>query len=321
MDEQYDVVVIGGGAAGLSGALALSRARRSVLVVDAGAPRNAPAGHVHNYLTREGTPPAELLAAGQAEVTGYGGAVRAGTVVAARRVDDAGFRVELADGPAVRARRLLVTTGLVDELPDLPGLAALWGSDVLHCPYCHGWEVRDQPLGVLGTGPFAVFQSLLWRQWSADVVLFQHTSPAPSGDEFEQLAARGIVVVPGPVAGLETTGGRLSGVRLADGEVVRRSALVVAPRFTARSDVLVSLGLQAVPQEMHGAVIGSAVPADPTGATAVPGVWVAGNVTTLQAQVISAAAAGLGAGAAINADLTAEDTRLAVIAARAGRAA
>ncbi|SDY56405.1 Thioredoxin reductase [Modestobacter sp. DSM 44400] len=316
METQHDVVVVGGGAAGLSGALALSRARRSVLVVDAGDPRNAPAGHVHNYLAREGTPPADLLAAGRAEVTGYGGTIQAGRVTAAKRVDDDGFAVSLADGRTVRARRLLVTTGLVDELPAVPGLAELWGTDVLHCPYCHGWEVRDQPVGVLGTGPFAVHGALLWRQWSADVTLFVHTAPAPSDDELEQLAARGIPVVREPVAGVETAGGRLSGVRLTDGTVVPRTALVVAPRFTARSAVLASLGLEGVEQEMHGAVIGSAVPADPMGATAVPGVWVAGNVTTLHAQVISAAAAGLTAGAALNADLIAEDTRLAVTAAR-----
>jgi thioredoxin reductase len=321
MEIQYDVVVVGGGAAGLSGALALSRARRSVLVVDAGDPRNAPAGQVHNYLAREGTPPADLLAAGRAEVSGYGGVVVTGRVTSARRVDDDGFTVSLADGRTVRARRLLVTTGLRDELPDLPGVAELWGTDVLHCPYCHGWEVRDQPIGVLGTGPLAVYGALLWRQWSADVTLFTHTAPAPSDDELEQLAARGISVVRGEVAGLETTDGRLSGVRLAGGPVVRRTAVAVAPRFTARSEVLRSLGLEAVEQEMHGAVVGSAVPADPTGATAVPGVWVAGNVTTLQAQVIGAAAAGLNAAAAVNADLIAEDTRQAVAASRAGRAA
>jgi thioredoxin reductase len=321
MQTQYDVVVVGGGAAGLSGALALSRARRSVLVVDAGDPRNTPAGQVHNYLGREGTPPAELLTAGRAEVAGHGGEVATGRVVSADPQDGGGFAVSLADGRSVRARRLLVTTGLVDELPDLPGLASLWGTDVLHCPYCHGWEVRDQPIGVLGTSAFAVFGALLWRQWSTDVVLFTHTSPTPSDDELEQLAARGITVVAGEVAGLETTGDRLSGVRLADGRVVPRDALAVAPRFTARSEVLVALGLEAVEQELHGAVIGSAVPADPAGATAVPGVWVAGNVTTLQAQVIGAAAAGLNAGAAINADLVAEDTRLAVAALRAGRAA
>ena len=320
MDIQYDVVVVGGGAAGLSGALALSRARRSVLVVDAGDPRNAPAGHVHNYLAREGTPPADLLAAGRAEVAGYDGVVVAGRVTSAERVDD-GFAVSLADGSTVRARRLLVTTGLVDELPDVRGLAQLWGTDVLHCPYCHGWEVRDQPIGVLGTGPLAVYGALLWRQWSADVTLFVHTAPAPSDEELEQLAARGIAVVRRPVAGVETAGGRLSGVQLTDGSVVPRTTLVVAPRFTARSEVLSSLGLEAVEQEAHGAVIGTAVPADPTGATAVPGVWVAGNVTTLQAQVISAAAAGLTAGAAINADLIAEDTRVAVATSRAERAA
>lgn len=134
-DDRYDVVVIGGGPAGLGAALALGRARRSVLVVEGGEPRNAPSGEVHNYLGREGTPPAELLAAGRQEVAWYGGAVLGGEVVAAR-LDAEGFAVEVAGGPAVRARRLLVTTGLVDELPAVPGVRELWGKDVLHCPYC-----------------------------------------------------------------------------------------------------------------------------------------------------------------------------------------
>jgi thioredoxin reductase len=312
MDAEYDVVVVGGGAAGLSGALALSRARRAVLVVDDGAPRNARAGHVHNYLGREGATPAELLASGRAEVAGYGGKVVDGRVTGAERVDG-GFRVVLSSGGSVFARRLLVTTGLVDELPDIPGVAELFGSDVLHCPYCHGWEVRDQPIGVLG-GPMAVHQALMWRQWSADVTLFEHTGPAPTDDEREQLAARDIRVVSGEVTGLEIGGGRLSGVRLAGGDVVPRRALVVAPRFTARAGVLTALGLETVPQEMNGHVVGSYVPADPTGATAVPGVWVAGNVADLRAQVISAAAAGLNTAAMLNADLIAEDVRLAVAA-------
>jgi thioredoxin reductase len=320
MDERYDVVVVGGGAAGLSGALALSRARRSVLVVDAGEPRNAPAGAVHNYLAREGTPPLDLLAAGRAEVEGYGGRLERGRVTSAGRRDD-GFTVSLADGRTVLARRLLVTTGLVDELPDVPGLAEHWGSGVLHCPYCHGWEVRGEAIGVLGTGPLAVFQALLWRQWSDDVTLFLHTAPEPSADELEQLAARGIAVVRGEVTAVESTGGRLSGLRLADGTLVPRSALAVAPRFTARSDVLTSLGLGTVPLEVDGAVLGTFVPADPTGATAVPGVWVAGNVTALNAQVLSAAAAGLTAAGALNHDLIVEDTRAAVAAVRAERAA
>jgi thioredoxin reductase/SAM-dependent methyltransferase len=315
MENSYDVVVVGGGAAGLSGALTLARAGRSVLVVDAGEPRNAPAGHVHNYLGREGMPPAELYAMGRAEVAGYGGELVAGRVSALRRTDDC-FAARLDDGRTVHARRLLVTTGLVDELPAIPGVVERWGRDVLHCPYCHGHEVRDRPIGVLATGAAAVQQALLWRQWSADVVLFRHTGPDLSDVDAEALAARGIEVVDGEVAALEVAEDRLTGVRLADGRIVPREAVVVAARFEARAEVLTSLGLTAVEQEMNGTVIGSAVPADAMGATAVPGVWVAGNVTDLRAQVITAAAQGVNAAAALNADLVAEDTRRAVAARR-----
>jgi thioredoxin reductase len=319
MAEKYDVVVAGGGAAGLSAALTLGRARRSVLVVDAGEPRNAPAGHVHNYLGREGTPPGELLAAGRAEVASYGGEVVRGTVTGARRLDgpEEGFQVTLADGRTVRARRLLVTTGLVDELPSVPGVAERWGRDVLHCPYCHGWEVRDQAIGVLGGGPLAVHQALLWRQWSADVRLFTHTGPEPGPDELEQLTARGIVLVPGEVAALEVTGDQLTGVRLRSGEVIPRHAVVVSSRLAARAGLLASLGLEPAGRQIGGHTIGAQVPADPGGATAVPGVWVAGNVADVMAQVIGAAAAGVSTAAAINADLIAEDTRDAVAAQRA----
>ena len=315
-DKQYDVVVVGAGAAGLSGALALVRARRRVLVVDARSPRNAPAEQVHNYLGRDGTPPGELLAAGRAEVAGYGGEVVTGTVTDAKP-DGGGFRVTFAGGDHVEARRLLVTTGLVDELPDVPGLAERWGHTVLHCPYCHGWEVRDQPIGILATGPRAVHQALLWRQWSADVTLFVHTGPAPIGQERARLDGRGIRVTTGEVVALE--GG--ADVRLRDGTLVPRRAVVVATRLTARSELLESLGLEPVEQEVNGEVIGTRVPADPTGATAVPGVWVAGNVTDPLAQVISSAAAGLTAGAAINADLVMDVANRAAPPARAGSAA
>ena len=320
MEESYDVVVVGGGAAGLSAALTLSRARRSVLVVDAGTPRNAPAGHVHNYLAREGTPPGELLAIGRAEVAGYGGQVVAGTVTSATPLaggDGIGFRVELDGGRAVRARRLVVTTGLVDELPDVPGVAERWGRDVLHCPYCHGWEVRDQAIGVLATGPLSVHQALLFRQWSADVTLLVHTAPPLAASELEQLAARGVSVVEGEVARLEVEEDRLAGVRLTSGALVPVDAVVVAPFFRASADVLVGLGLEPVPMQMGEHIVGTYVSGDATGATAVPGVWVAGNVADPRAQVLSSAAAGLGAAAAVNADLVAEDTALAVAGNRA----
>ncbi|MFD3653170.1 NAD(P)/FAD-dependent oxidoreductase [Streptomyces sp. NPDC058620] len=316
-EQRYDVVVVGGGAAGLSGAVALSRARRSVLVIDAGLPRNAPATHVHNYLGREGTAPSELLAVGRGEAAGYGAEITEGTVVSAEKLAEGeGFRVVREDGTAVVARRLLVTTGLVDELPPVPGLAERWGREVLHCPYCHGWEVRDRPIGILGVSPMAAHQALMWRQWSEDVTLFRHTGPEPTDEEYEQLAARGIAVVDGEVAGLDVTGDRLTGVRLAGGRVIAREAVVVQTRFTARSEVLRTLGLAATELDMAGYVVGTYIAADPAGATDVPGVWVAGNVANPLEQVIGAASAGLKAAAAINADLTAEDTRSAVAAHR-----
>src|ERR1700758_3872930 len=171
--DAYDVVVIGGGAAGLNGALQLARSRRSVLVVDAGQPRNRPAAAVHGLLGHDGRPPAELLARGRAEVRAYGGDVVAGEVTAVGGGGEPGFTVTLGDGRAVQARRLLVTSGLVDNLPGITGLRERWGRDVVHCPYCHGWEVRDQPIGVLASGPTSVHQALLFRQLSDDVVYFR----------------------------------------------------------------------------------------------------------------------------------------------------
>ncbi|MBO3737908.1 bifunctional NAD(P)/FAD-dependent oxidoreductase/class I SAM-dependent methyltransferase [Actinoplanes flavus] len=316
MEEQtYDVVVIGGGAAGLSGALALARSRRSVLVVDSAEPRNAPAAHMHNYLGRDGTPPAELLAAGRAEVIGYGAELLTGRAASAVRDGD-GFRVAIDDGRLVRGRRLLVTTGLVDELPDIPGLAGRWGRDVVHCPYCHGWELREQRIGVLATGPLSLLQAQMWRQLSPHVLILLNGQAEPGAEQAEELAARGIPVVAGEVVGVQVSADRMTGVRLASGETVAVDALVAGPRFTARGGVLESLDLTAEPFEMHGHVLGSRIPADETGATRVPGVWVAGNVTNLGATVVVAAAAGQTAAAAINMDLIAEDTRRAVDAYR-----
>jgi thioredoxin reductase len=310
MDETYDVVVVGGGAAGLSGAVALARSRRSVLVLDAGDPRNAPAGHVHNFLTRDGAAPAEIYTLGQAEVSRYGGRVEQAQVTAIR-LADRGFLVEIGDR-TVGARRVLMATGLRDELPDIPGLAQRWGADVLHCPYCHGWEVRDRRIGVLATGPAFMHQTLLFRQLSPQVTVLQHTGPALTDEQREQLHALHVPVVAGEVEQVDAGANGLTGVRLADGTQVELDVLVVAPQFTARAELLAPLGLKPVEVQLDGFVLGTQIEADATGATAVPGVWVAGNIVDMRAQVITAAAAGLNAGAAINADLVAEDTRIAV---------
>jgi thioredoxin reductase len=223
-------------------------------------------------------------------------------VVAAARLGD-GFEVRLGDGERLTARRLLVTSGLVDELPEVDGLRERWGHQVLHCPYCHGWEVRDQRIGVLATGPTAVHQALLFSQLSDDVVVLAHTAP-PAPQDQARLAAAGVRVQAGEVVALEGPGHALESARLADGTAVPLDALVVAPRMLARSAVLDSLGLA---PEAHPSGMGEQYPSGPAGRTEVPGVWVAGNVADVGAQVMGAAAAGTLAGAAINMDLIEAD--------------
>jgi thioredoxin reductase len=300
---QYDVAVIGGGAAGLSAALVLSRACRKVLVVDAGTPRNGPATSMHGYLSRDGVPPGGLLACGRDEVKGYGGEIAAATATGLVPNSRAGFWILLEDGQRIPARRLLVATGLRDELPGIARLRDRWARDVLHCPYCHGYEVRDRRLGVLGGGPGAVRYAQIVRQWTHDLVYF--TPPDTlSTAERAQLAARAIGVVEGTIAQLVIDDDALRGVQMTDGCVVPRDALFVPPRFVPNNRLLIGLGCD---------VDGDGwVTTDGTGRTSVFGVWAAGNVVDPRAQVITAAAAGSAAAIAINADLVEEDVRNAV---------
>ncbi|MFC7913220.1 NAD(P)/FAD-dependent oxidoreductase [Streptomyces sp. NPDC057386] len=338
MTESYEVIVVGGGAAGLSAALVLGRARRRTLVVDAGEPRNAPAAHTQGFLTRDGMPPAEFLAVGREEIARYGVDLVRDRAVDVRRVADVrrpgsphgvpsahgtpdtaptapgighppevdathpydGFEVTLASGRTVRARRLVVATGLRDELPDVPGVAERFGRDVLHCPYCHGWEVRDRAFGVLATSPLSVHQALMVTQWSKDVTFFLHRVAERdlAEEDLRRLGAAGVRIVPGEVAGLVVEEDRLSGVRLADGTVHAREAVFVAPRAVPGTDLLERLGA-----ELRETPFGAYPVIDEQGRTSVPGVWAAGNASGFSEQVINAASRGYRAGAAINGDL------------------
>lgn len=299
----YDVLIVGGGAAGLSAALVLGRARRRVVVVDAGAPRNAPAAHMQGFLSRDGMPPAELLAAGRAEARRYGVEVIEDRVLSI----GPGFRARLASGQELVVRRVLLATGVGDELPDIAGVQERWGRDLLHCPYCHGWEVRDQPLGVLGTRPDAVQHALLIAQWSADVVFFEHTMEL-TADDLTRFEARGVTVARGVVTNLVVEDDRLVGVQLADGQLVRRTAMFIRPVNVPHPDDLVAgLGCEV---DAGGFVL-----VDATGRTSVTGVWAAGNVVDPRLQVITSAGAGSAAAIAINADLVQDDVDRALAAA------
>ena len=296
----YDVAVVGGGAAGLSAALVLGRARRRVAVVDAGAPRNAPAAHMQGFLSRDGMPPVDFLAAGRAEVTGYGVELFEDRVVGI----ELGFTVRLAEGEVLTARRILIATGVGDELPEIPGVRERWGRDLLHCPYCHGWEVRGQPLGVLGTQPGSTQHAQLVRQWSEDVVFFVHTYDLTAAEE-AQLDARGIRIIRGEVAQLLVEADRITGVELTDGRVILRTALFIRPGNHPHPDGLLS----ALGCEVDEAGFASV---DATGCTSTPGVWAAGNVVDPRAQVITSAGAGSVAAIAINADLVQDDVSRAM---------
>ncbi|MGW4384876.1 methyltransferase domain-containing protein [Kitasatospora sp. NPDC004531] len=318
--RHHDVLVVGGGAAGLAGALVLARARRSVLVVDSGRPRNAPAEGIHGLLGNEGLPPAELRTRGRAEVASYGGEFHDAEVRGLTREPDGTFRAELSDGTAAHARRVLLATGTADLLPDVPGLTERWGRQVLHCPYCHGWEARDRRIAVLATEPaLAVHQALLWRQWTSEVALLAHTAGPFTEQQRRELAARGVTVHTGKVTAVlpeidpDRPGAPLTGVRLADGAVIDFDALAVAGRPAVRAPFLAGLGLRTAELVHNGVTLGDHLATTgPAGATEVAGVWAAGNLTDPMAQVAVAAADGLRAAAAINADLVAEETRLAV---------
>ena len=300
-----DVVVIGGGAAGLSAALTLARARRRVTVVDAGDPRNAPATAAHGLLGLDGVNPFELLSKGRTEVETYGGnIIRAQVIEASATLD--GFVLTLENGKILHGRVLVIASGVVDELPQIPGLRERWGRDVVHCPYCHGWEIRDKKIGLLATGPMSALQALLFRQWSDQMYFF------PQGFEFsdtdmKKLAAVGVEVVRGDVVGVEAEADQLSGVRLRDGGLVELDALAVPTRTVARVDGLAGLGLKMTENPM-----GLSMVADTTGLTSVPGVWVAGNAVGPAMQVSEAAANGARVAMTINTELVFQDADRAV---------
>lgn len=293
--ETTDVAIVGGGSAGLSAALVLGRARRRVVVIDAGQPRNAPAAHMQGFLSRDGMPPAGLLEAGRAEVERYG------VQVVDDRVTDAtaGFALQLAGGASIQARHVLLAGGAVDQLPDIAGVRERWGRDFLHCPYCHGWEVRDQALGVLGTGPASVEYAHLIRQWSDDVILFTHDVTVSDQDR-AALSARGIAVVDGTVEQLVVTEDRLRAVQLAGGRTVARDAIFIRPALHAHEHNLGALlGCELLADGL--------VRVDADGRTSVPGVWAAGNAANPRAQVITAAGEGSAVAIAINTELVHDD--------------
>lgn len=314
-----DLAVIGGGAAGLSSALMLARSRRSVVVLDAGAPRNAPAEGIHALLGNEGTPPAQYLERGRAEVRQYGGWVVPAEVVAARGAapaadGDLRFEIVLADGRRLTSRRLVVAVGIRDELPEIPGLAAHWGRGLVHCPFCHGWEVRDQAIGVIATRPASFHQALMFRAVTEDLTMFTQGLEVDA-ETRERCEALGITILEAPIEEIVAgPDGGVAGVRLAGGELVPRTVLAAATVMTPRLDGLDELGLTL---EEIPAGMGQKITTAMAGSTDVPGVWAVGNCADPSAQVGAAAAGGALAGGHIHGTLLMVDAEAAVATHRA----
>ena len=296
----YDVIIVGAGPAGLSAALILGRARRTVLICDNGRPRNAASHALHGYLTRDGIHPREFLAIGRKELTPY-------TTVSLRDIGvadaaceaDGRFKVTLADGTSVRSRKLLVATGVCDNLPEIPGIQAMYGRSVFHCPYCDGWEIRDQPIAIYGQEHRGIGLSLELTAWSRDLVLCTDGPGGIGGDDRARLARNGIRIREERVAALEGRDGMLERIVFESGEPLPRRAMFFSAGQFQRSQLAVRLGCEV---SEKGTVW--------TGkyeSTHLPGLYVAGDASRAVQWVIVAAAEGAEAAFAINTDLINED--------------
>lgn len=286
----YDVIIIGGSFAGLSAAMQLARARRQVLLVDAARPRNRYAAHAHGFLGQDGVPPQEIVAIARAQLARYptvsfldGEAIQA-------LAQDGGFAVVMAGGEQVRGARLILATGMRDELPPLPGLQARWGQTVLHCPYCHGFEVAGEPLGVLAAHPMSVHQAMLLPDWGP-TTYFTQGQFEPSPEDARHLAARGVHVERTPVVALLGEAPALTGVVLADGRELPLRALFVASRVHMASPLAGQLGC-----EFDEGPLGPVIRVDDMKQTTVPGVFAAGDASTPMSNATLASASGVMAG-------------------------
>jgi thioredoxin reductase len=307
VERHCDVAVVGGSVAGLAAALQLVRQRRSVIVVDSGEPRNAPSAHLHSYLSRDGVAPSALTDSGREEVRSYGGEVLAGEVQLVTRCFEDRFRLELTGGHSIVARRVLAATGLVDVLPDIGGLAERWGREVVHCPFCHGFEIRDRRVVAVVDAEAGLHTASLFRQLTSRLVVVQNRDV--NDRALDVFRAGGVDVrrsdVRRIVAGSD---GRMAAVELADGRLLEADAVAVTPRFAARIEPFLPLGLQ---HSEHPSGLGDFVECDATGQTAVAGLYAAGNVTDPSQQALQAAANGSRVGAMIAFSLADEDLRAA----------
>jgi thioredoxin reductase len=300
--DPYDVIVIGGSFAGLAAATQLARARRSILVIDDGQPRNRFAKHSHGFLGQDGVPPSEILAVAHGQLAAYPTVdFLRGRAASATQSEAGLFEVETPEGHRA-ARRLILAYGVRDVLPEIEGLRELWGTDVFHCPYCHGYELRDRPLAILSNGEAAVHQAIMLPDWSPDVMLFTNGPATFDETARARIARRGVPLDETPVARVVAEGGSLRSIVLADGREVSRAAILTATRVEPSSDLAVRLGC-----DQEDTPLGTMLRTDARKETTVAGVYAAGDLAHVPHSVSFAVADGVMAGVMAHQSLLAED--------------
>lgn len=293
----HDAIIIGGSFAGLAAATYIARGRRSVCIVDTGSPRNRFAEHSHGFLGQDGSEPGRILATARAQVAAYPTATFLEGEAVSASMEPEGFAVRLATGEVLAGTKLVLAFGISDELPAIPGLAERWGKSVLHCPYCHGYEVSGQRLGVLHVSPKSVHQALLISEWGP-TTFYLDGAPAPDDASLAELERRGVAIEPAPVRALHGAGGQLSAVELADGRMSDLDALYLGPRTRLNSGIAQQLGC-----ELEEGPFGPFLRTDGDKRTTVPGVYAAGDITRAAHNVTWAAADGVTAGVALHRSL------------------
>jgi thioredoxin reductase len=294
---RHDAIIIGGSFAGLSAAMYIARARRSVCVIDTGAPRNRFAAQSHGFFAQDGNEPGTMLATARSQVAEYPTATFIEGEAMTASTEPDGFSVKLATGEVLESARLVLAFGISDELPAIPGLAERWGRSVLHCPYCHGFEFSGQRLGVLSVSPMSLHQAMLIAEWGP-TTLYLNGASEPDAASLAQLQKRGVAIESAPVRALHGEGAQLSSIEFIDGRTSGVDALYLGPRTHLNSEVAHQLGC-----EMDEGTFGPIIRTDPQKTTTVPGVYAAGDITRSAHNVTWASADGVTAGMALHRSL------------------
>jgi thioredoxin reductase len=297
--NDFDVIVIGGSYAGLAAGMALGRALRRVLIIDSGKPCNRQTPHSHNFLTHDGKPPAEIAALARQQVAAYDTVVFLDGIATTAVPNEAGFLLQTEAGDAFTARKLIFAAGISDKLPDIDGLADCWGISVLHCPYCHGYEVRDKATAVLANGDAGFEFAALIANWTQDLTLLTNGEPTLTADQTQRLGARGIEVVSKELARVEHEDGYLRSVVFKDGTSLPLDALYIRPPFDQHSPIPEALGCELTEQGY--------VKVGPTQNTTIPGVFACGDSASGIRTVANAVASGTTAGMMANKELALEE--------------